>query len=111
MFIIKGIIQEIKEIKEFKDGAVKTQELLIESYDKYPQTLSFSLVNKAIELLEGKKTGDHVYVDFGIRGREWQGRHYVSLNAFKIRHVAGDYSGDPPKLKMEPDESQEDPPF
>jgi hypothetical protein len=52
--------------------------------DKYPQELKFQLVNDNIDLLDFIQVNEQVEVTFELRGREYNGTHYVTLNALKV---------------------------
>ena len=52
--------------------------------DKYPQEVKFQLVNDNIDLLDFIQVNDTVEVTFDLRGREYNGTHYVTLNATKV---------------------------
>ena len=52
--------------------------------DKYPQDVKFQLVNDNIDLLDFIQVNDVVEVTFDLRGREYNGTHYVTLNATKV---------------------------
>ena len=52
--------------------------------DKYPQEIKFQLVNDNIDLLDFIQVNDVVEVTFDLRGREYNGTHYVTLNATKV---------------------------
>ena len=52
--------------------------------DKYPQEVKFQLVNDNIDLLDFIQVNEQVEVTFELRGREYNGTHYVTLNALKV---------------------------
>lgn len=52
--------------------------------DKYPQEVKFQLVNDKTDLLDFIQVNDVVEVTFELRGREYNGTHYVTLNALKV---------------------------
>jgi len=52
--------------------------------DKYPQEVKFQLVNDNIDLLDFIQVNEVVEVTFELRGREYNGTHYVTLNALKV---------------------------
>ena len=55
-----------------------------EPEDKYPQEVKFQLVNDNTYLLDFIQVNDVVEVTFELRGREYNGTHYVTLNALKV---------------------------
>ena len=65
----------------------KVQEFILrvgQPEDKYPQEIKFQLVNDNIDLLDFIQVNDVVEVTFDLRGREYIGTHYVTLNATKV---------------------------
>lgn len=63
----------------------KIQEFILKVGDeKYPQEVKFQLVNDKIDLLDFIQVNEQVEVTFELRGREYKGTHYVSLNALKV---------------------------
>ena len=65
----------------------KVQEFILkvgQPEDKYPQEIKFQLVNDNIDLLDFIQVNDVVEVTFDLRGREYNGTHYVTLNATKV---------------------------
>jgi hypothetical protein len=55
-----------------------------EPNDKYPQEVKFQLVNNNTDLIDFIQVNDVVEVTFDLRGREYNGTHYVTLNATKV---------------------------
>ena len=55
-----------------------------ETDDKYPQEIKFQLVNDKTDLLDFIQVNEQVEVTFDLRGREYNGTHYVTLNATKV---------------------------
>jgi hypothetical protein len=63
------------------------REFVIETGDKFPQQIKFTLFKDNCSKLDSFFTDDTVKVFFDIRGREWNGNHYNTLNCFKIESV------------------------
>ena len=57
------------------------------SQDAYPQEIKFELLKDKIELLERYAENQRVCVSFNIRGNEWQGKHYVNLQAWRLQNM------------------------
>jgi len=64
------------------------KEFVLSIGDKYPQLVQFQAVNERVKFLETAKVGQECEVKFDLRGREYNGRYYVSLNAWDIRIAA-----------------------
>lgn len=88
-FDITGTIKEIFEVQTFANNFKKREFLLTTENDKYPQNIIFGCLKDKIELLESVKAGDTVTVYFDISCREWNDKHFVNLNAWKITKQSG----------------------
>lgn len=81
---INGTIKLIGEVQTF-DSGFKKVEFVIETTDQYPQPIKFEIVKDKIDnFLKYNKVGQNVDVSFNIRGNEYNGKHYVSLSAWKV---------------------------
>ena len=78
-----GKIKEIFETQTFPSGFSK-REFVVTTDERYPQDIKFDCLKEKADMLNDFKAGDAVRVSFDIRGREYNGRYYVDLNAWKI---------------------------
>jgi hypothetical protein len=82
---ITGTITEIKDRMEWNSGFSKREFILrIEEDSRYPQEIPLELHKDKCERLDEYKAGDRVTVSYDMRGREWNGRHFLNLVAWKI---------------------------
>ena len=66
----------------------KVQEFILkvgQPEDKYPQEVKFQLVNDKIDLLDFIQVNDTVELVFELRGRAYNGTHYVTLNVIELK--------------------------
>ena len=63
-----------------------SQDFLIEIPGQYPQTVVFNVYGDRIQL-DQYQIGENVKVSFDLRGREYQGKWYNTLNAWKMERV------------------------
>ena len=83
-FKIGGTLKVIGDIQTFPSGFTK-REIVIETHDdKYPQLVSLSLLKDQTSLTNGMQTEDLVTAYFNIRGREYDGRYFNDLVAWKL---------------------------
>jgi hypothetical protein len=75
------LIGEAKQVSE----KMNLREFVLSIGDKYPQLVQFQAVNERVRFLDGAKVGQECEVKFDLRGREYNGKYYVSLNAWDIR--------------------------
>lgn len=84
-----------KLYKKF-DTEMKTQTfqarefvLLVED-GPYPQYVKFQLTQERCNLIDQYEEGDLIKVHFDLRGREWQGKFFTNLNAWRIESAQAD---------------------
>lgn len=80
---INGTIIEIFETQTFESGFTK-REFVIETPGEYPQQIKFEVLKDKCELLDKYKIGQNVDVTFDIKGREYNGRYFNNLIAWKV---------------------------
>ena len=65
-------------------GTFKKRTIVIETSESYPQKVAIDFVQDKCTILDNYKIGDVVNVGINVRGNEYQGKYYVSLNGWKI---------------------------
>lgn len=55
----------------------------------WPNWFVFELGGTKVDDINAHKVGDVVTVSFNIKGREWQGKWFANVEAWKIEAVAG----------------------
>jgi len=81
---IKGAIKLINPIKVISDK-FSVREFVITTADaKYPQEIIFQTVNDKMDVIAPYGEGQEVEVYFNVRGREYNGRYYNTLDAWKV---------------------------
>ena len=70
---------------EQKSERFKAREFVIEVEDgQYPQLVKFQLVQDKCDVLDPYEEGEMVNVHFDLRGREWNGKYFTNLNAWRL---------------------------
>ncbi|MCB0570226.1 MAG: DUF3127 domain-containing protein [Phaeodactylibacter sp.] len=70
---------------ENKTGTFQAREFVIEVMSgNYPQFVKFQLVQDRCSLLDPFEEGEPIKVHFDLRGREWQGKYFTNLNAWRL---------------------------
>lgn len=87
-FEIEGTLHKIFEV-ESKSASFQTREFVITTEGTYPQYVKFQLTQDKCGVIDGYPEGEKVKVSFDLRGREWQGKYFTNLNAWKVEKVAG----------------------
>jgi hypothetical protein len=84
--VVKGKIEQLLSLQTGTSnrGEWKKQEFILETDEQYPKKICFTLFNDKIGLLEGFNTGMEVEVSFNVESREYNGRWFHNVNAWKI---------------------------
>jgi len=75
-----------------KNGTWKKQEYLLEYGDQYPKTVCFNLWGDKIDQY-ALKEGDVVNVFFDVESREFNGRYYTDVKAWRVDKNQGENAG------------------
>jgi single-strand DNA-binding protein len=76
--ILKSEPRQISEKFRVMDFVIETQ------YEKYHQKIQLQILNDRIAEMDKYSLGEELEVSFDIRGREYNGKYYNSLNAYKV---------------------------
>ena len=120
---IKGKIVQILEPVSGVSKAGRDwskQEFVVEIPDEqFPKQVCFTLFGDKTGLLNGIQTGVEVNVSFSIESREFSGKWYHNINAWKVDVLSSDNKSQeyfPPEYKLEdippePADDENDLPF
>lgn len=84
---IQGFLTHVGETEQVKDTFSKRVCWLEVNDGKYPQTLQFEFTQDKCDLLDKHFAGQEVRIKFNLRGREWNGKVFNTLAAWKIEEV------------------------
>lgn len=105
---------------ENKSQSFQAREFVLEIPDgNYPQFIKFQLTQDRCAAIDAHQEGEQVKVHFDLRGREWQGKYFTNLNAWRIEKAAASAAApsapsndyDFPTASDEPAHVNEDLPF
>ena len=113
MHQLSGTVKEIFDEQTFDSGFNKREFVITDEAEKYPQDIKFECVKDNVELVNKLNKGDRIKVTFDIRGREWQGKYFVNLAAWKIEPLGNKStdSNEPPPFDPADEILDEEPPF
>lgn len=83
MNTVTGNIKQIGEVVSFDSGFTK-REIVVTTNDMYPQDIAVDFIKDNTSKLDGFSAGQSVEIHFNLRGNEYNNRHYVSLQGWKI---------------------------
>ncbi len=75
-----------------RNGPWQKQDFIVESGDKYPKKVCCTLWGDKTNMLQGLQAGSELKVFFDVESREYNGRWYTDVKAWKIE-PAGQSSG------------------
>lgn len=102
---VEGILHK-KFDTQSKTETFQAREFVLKTDGQYPQFVKFQLTQDRCQLVDGFEEGQTVKVSFDLRGREWQGKYFTNLNAWKIESLSANTP--PPAGDTFP---SEEPPF
>jgi single-strand DNA-binding protein len=88
-FKMRGVMKVINDTVQITDKFQKREFILNEPDEKYPQDISFQLTQNNCEKLDQIAEGQEVEVCFRIRGREYQGKYFNNLEAWRVDAIEG----------------------
>lgn len=80
---LTGTLVKFYEAKSFPSG-FSIQEFVVRTDERYPQEILVQAAKEKIDALKSFKENDVVKVKFNLRGREYNGRHFVSLDMWAM---------------------------
>ena len=93
-----------------KNGTWKKQEFILETGDTYPKKVCIAVWGDKIDMSQFR-IGDPVQVSFDVESREYNGRWYTDVKAWKVvgqNAASGTGSGAPPPYSGPIDPMHED---
>ncbi len=83
-----------------KNGTWKKQEIIVETEGQYPKKICISVWGDKID--EQIQIGTHLKIDFDIESREYNGKWYTDVKAWKLETVSVENNpsvdSDPPEI-------------
>lgn len=78
-----GKLIKVFDVQTF-DSGFKKREVVIDTGGEYAQQLKFELLKDNVDKVKESDNGRQVTLQFDIRGREWDGKYFVNLVAWKV---------------------------
>jgi len=83
-YTITGRLIVIGQTETVGTSQFEKRQIVVETTGQYPQQIALELVKDKCSLADQFKVGDVVEVGFDLRGREYNGKYYTNLNAWKL---------------------------
>ncbi len=89
---------------EGRNGTWVKGSFVIETQEQYPKSICFVVWGDMVSRIKDYKEGDMLNVSFDVQSREYQGRWYTDVKAWKVESVqAGAGGSDVPPDMPPPD--------
>ena len=88
---VKGTLIQILKMESGVSKAGKEwkkQDFVIETNEQFPKKVCFTLFGDKISLIEGTAEGTEVEVFFSVESRDFNGKWYHNINAWKIEQAS-----------------------
>ena len=85
---INGKIKLIMDSQSWDSGFTK-REFVVTTQEQFPQDIKVEVVKDKCSILDNYKPGNVVSVGINLRGNEYQGKYYVSIQGWKITKEEG----------------------
>lgn len=88
--VIKGTIKSIGDVQVVSE-TFKKVEFVVLTDDKYPKNVAFQVINDKIDdFIKYNSEGQVVEVKFNAESKEFNGRWFTNLNAWRVQSVGND---------------------
>jgi hypothetical protein len=81
---IKGIVKVLEDTQEIGEKGFKKRLIVVTTQEQYPQDIAIEFTGDKTSLLDEIAEGETVDVSINIRGREYNGKYYTSIQGWKI---------------------------
>lgn len=93
---LTGKVKVIQPAQTFASGFTKREFVVTVEDGRYPQDICLECIQDKVSLLDSIQVGQEVTATFDIRGREYNGRYFNNLQAWRIQIVAAGDDDKPP---------------
>jgi len=99
---MKGTVKRLFDVWKSETSEFYKREFVITTAEQYPSDVKFSALKEKSDQLSNIKEGDQVMVKFDVRGREYNDRYYVDLNAWRVEKMGAEAPAGAPAGEAEP---------
>ena len=114
---LQGKLIEVFEEQQIS-GSFKKREFVVETNENnFTEQIKFELVQDRTDIIDPYKKGEDIKVSFNLKGRKWNDKYFVNVQAWRIERVSSDAPGNempegfPPPPPPPEDEYMDDAPF
>lgn len=101
-FEITGKLHKKFDTQQKTESFKAREFVILVEEGNYPQYVKFQLTQDRCEMIDAYDENQTIKVSFDLRGREWQGKYFTNLNAWRISKP--EPSSDSPDAQSFPDD-------
>ncbi len=104
-FEVEGTLHKKFDTEKKTDTFQAREFILLLEEGNYPQYIKFQLTQDRVAVIDSIEEGATIKVYFDLRGREWQGKYFTNLQAWRVESAAqparqasseDEFAGSPP---------------
>ncbi len=95
-FEVNGKLHKKFDTENKTDTFQAREFVIVVESGNYPQYVKFQLVQDRCALVDTFEEGEEIKVHFDLRGREWNGKYFTNLNAWRVEKAAPAAAAAPP---------------
>ena len=116
----EGKLHKKFDMEKKKDTFQTREFVILVEQGQYPQYIKFQLVQDRCDIIDPIEEGSNIKVYFDLRGREWQGKYFTNLQAWRVEAIGaeskprpsvGDFPSSAPATNGDEGSSYDDLPF
>lgn len=111
-----------KLVEKFEEQQIsekfKKREFVVEtSENNFTEQIKFELVQDRTDIIDPYKIGEEVKISFNLKGRKWNDKYFVNVQAWRIERASASITGNespegfPPPPPPEEDDFMGEAPF
>jgi hypothetical protein len=85
---LTGKLIEKFEEQQISDKFKKREFVLETSENNFTEQIKFELVQDRTDIIEPYKIGDDIKVSFNLKGRKWNDKYFVNVQAWRIEYAS-----------------------
>ncbi|MBQ2282062.1 MAG: DUF3127 domain-containing protein [Kiritimatiellae bacterium] len=85
-FEMDCVVVKIMDTETFPSGFSK-RNIVVKTEERYPQDILVEFLKDNAKLVEPLKEGTRIKLSFDLRGREYNGRYFVSVTGWKVANL------------------------
>ncbi len=87
---LQGKLIEVFDEQQIS-GTFKKREFVVETNENnYTEQIKFELVQDRTDIIDPYKIGEDIKVSFNLKGRKWNDKYFVNVQAWRIERVSAD---------------------